>query len=66
MGILFSSQEENSLVAYELRKTDSARGVDEQNRSKPFHWQSENIANAALDLDHAWRARTNFQFALQP
>jgi len=42
------------------------RGVDEQNRSKPFHWQSENIAKAALGLDHAWRTRTYLQFAPQP
>jgi len=49
-----------------LRSADSPPGSDEHNRSKPFRWQSENIANAALGLDHAWRTRTYFQFAPQP
>jgi hypothetical protein len=35
-------------------------------RSKPFHWQSENIADAALGLNHTWCTRTSFQFAPQP
>ena len=38
----------------------------QHNRSKAFHWQRKNIADAALGLDHAWCARTNFQFTPQP
>ena len=49
--------------ASELRKAGAMRWeVMRNNRSKPFHWQSENIANAALGSDHAWRMY-QFQFA---